>query len=284
MKTIDNDKWDRVISGRRSLLDFQLDRVWEYRDLILLFVKRDFITYYKQTIFGPLWYLLQPICSTIMYMLIFGTLANIGTDSVPQVLFYFSGTMLWTFFSGNLKEVSNVFTTNKNIFGKVFFPRLVVPIATTISLLIKLGIQFFLFLLLYAYYLINGMRVTSFPKIFLFPIVILWISVFSCGIGMIISSITTKYKDLALILDFFISLAMYAAPVVYPLSEVPNNIRLLVVLNPVSVMIELFRYCFFGVASITNGMVLYSFLSTVSVILVGLLMFNHNERTFIDVI
>lgn len=280
----DDIKWDKIITPKQGKLSLQLGRVWDYRDLVFLFVKRDFITYYKQTIFGPIWYLVQPLLSTMMYMLIFGSLAQIGTDSIPQILFYFSGTMLWTYFSGNLRDVSNVFQANKGMFGKVFFPRMVVPIASTLGLLIKLGVQFLLFVLLYIYYLVNGAAITVSWSIVLFPLVIIWLSLLSCGLGMIVSSITTKYRDLALVLDFLISLLMYATPVVYPLSEVPANFKVLFCLNPISAPIELFRYCFFGVCSIPVWASCYSFVVTVIVFIFGIYMFNKNERTFVDVI
>lgn len=280
---VDN-RWDKVITAKQGKMTLQIRRIWEYRDLIYLFIKRDFVTYYKQTIFGPLWYLAQPILSSIMYMLIFGSLAKLGTDSIPQILFYFSGTMLWTYFSGDLREVSNVFQTNKGMFGKVFFPRMVVPIATTLGLLIKFGVQFILFIILYAYYLINGMKVNISWTILLFPIIIVWLIFLGCGLGMIVSAITTKYRDLAMVLDFLISLLMYATPVVYPLSEVSGKLRVLLCLNPVSTPIELFRYCFFGVGSIPDWAIGYSAVVSVIVFMLGIFMFHRNERTFVDVI
>lgn len=280
----DDIKWDKIITAKQGKLTLQLGRVWDYRDLIVLLVKRDFITYYKQTIFGPLWYLVQPVLSSIMYMLIFGSLANLGTDSIPQILFYFSGTMLWTYFSGNLRDVSNVFQANKGMFGKVFFPRMVVPIATTLGLLIKLGVQFILFVVLYIYYLIRGMEVNISWTIVWFPFIIIWLSLLSCGLGMIISAITTKYRDLALVLDFLISLLMYATPVVYPLSEVPESLGVFFCLNPISAPIELFRYCFFGVCSIPVWASFFSIIVTVIIFLFGIFMFHRNERTFVDVI
>ena len=276
--------WDKVITPKQAKLSSQLKQVWDYRDLVYLFVKRDFVIYYKQTIFGPLWYAFQPICSTIMYMLIFGTLAQVGTDSIPQTLFYFSGTMLWTYFSGNLKEISDVFFVNKNIFGKVFFPRLVAPIATTISLLIKLGIQFILFIIIYLYYLIKGVELRLSVAILLFPLLIIWLGILSSGIGMMISAITTKYRDIVLIIDFVISLVMYVTPVVYPISEVPDSMKIIFYLNPASAPIELFRYCFFGICTISFGGVMLSLVMTLIFFSLGIVMFNKNARTFVDVI
>lgn len=284
MNTEQDITWDKIITTKQKKMSTQLKSIWEYRDLIVLLVKRDYVTYYKQTILGPLWYLVQPICSTIMYILVFGTLAQIGTDSIPQPLFYFSGTMLWTYFSGNLINTSNVFFKNKDMFGKVFFPRLVAPIASTISLLVKFGIQFILFLIIYVFYLLKGANITLSFSILLCPFIILWVSLLSGGIGMIISSVTTKYRDIAMVLEFFVSLWVYATPIAYPLSEIPENVRFLFCLNPVSVQVELFRYCFFGTATITTEAVLISLGMTLIFLFLGLKMFNKNERTFIDTI
>lgn len=280
----DDGLWNKIITPKQKKLWDQLLDVWEYRELIGLFIKRDFVTYYKQTIFGPLWYLVQPILSTIMYSIIFGTVAGLGTDGIPQSLFYFSGAMMWTYFSENVKAVSNTFYANKAIFGKVFFPRLVVPISSSAGLLIKFAIQFSLFLLVYFYFIINGLRVEVSSVSLLFPWIILWICVLSCGFGMIISSITTKYRDLALILDFLISLWMYATPIVYPMSQVPDFLLTLACLNPVSVPMELFRDCFFGICSVPEWAIALSLVLTILIFMLGIVMFNRNERTFVDVI
>lgn len=276
--------WDKVIKSKSKLIDLKLKQVWEYRDLILLLIKRDFIIYYKQTILGPLWYLLQPIFSTVMYMLIFGTLAGIGTDGIPQILFYFSGTMLWAYFSESLIKSSKTFSDNKTIFGKVYFPRLTVPIASSIGLIIKLLIQFALFAILYIYYLAKGAEIIISFKILLFPFIIIWLGFLGTGIGMIISSITTKYRDIALTIDFLIQLVMYGTPVVYPLSEVPENLTWLFYANPVSAPVELFRVCFFGVGSVPLEMALVSAGVTVLCLFLGLVLFNKNEKSFVDVI
>lgn len=278
------ENWDKIITVKQNSLNHQMKRVWEYRDLVLLLVKRDFITYYKQTVLGPLWYLFQPICSTIMYMVVFGTLAKIGTDSIPQPLFYFSGAMLWTYFSDVLLQISNVFYRNKDLFGKVFFPRLVVPIATSVSSLIKLGIQFVLFVGIYLFYAFMQVDIAPSRCFVLFPMVILWIGIIACGIGMIISSVTTKYRDLAMVLEFVISLCMYITPVTYPLSEVPANMIVFFYLNPVSAPIELFRYCFFGTSTVSTNGILLSIFMTILFLFWGIKLFGKNERTFIDVI
>ena len=280
----DLQTWDKIIKSKPKLIDLKLKQVWEYRDLILLFVKRDFIVYYKQTILGPLWYLLQPIFSTTMYMLIFGTLAGIGTDGIPQILFYFSGTMLWTYFSTSLIESSKTFSVNKMMFSKVYFPRLTVPIATSIVFIIKLAIQFVLFAILYIYYFSRGAAVIPSLKILFFPVIVIWLGILATGLGMIISSVTTKYRDLALTIEFLVQLVMYATPVVYPLSEVPKSLTWLFYANPVSAPIELFRICYFGVGSVPLKMALTSVSITVLCLFLGLVLFNRNEKSFVDVI
>ena len=276
--------WDKIIKSKPKLIDLKLKQVWEYRDLVLLFIKRDFIVYYKQTILGPLWYILQPVFSTIMYMLIFGTLAGIGTDGIPQILFYFSGTMLWTYFSTSVIEISKTFSLNKAMFSKVYFPRFTVPLATSIVFIIKLVIQFALFVILYIFYFAKGAAFTPSFKILFFPLLVLWIGFLGAGIGMIISSITTKYRDLALTIDFLVQLIMYATPVVYPLSEVPESLTWLFYANPVSAPVELFRVCFFGVGSVPLNMALTSISVTAMCLFLGLILFNRNEKSFVDVI
>lgn len=279
-----NSQEELIITPKRGVLDLQLNSVWKYKNLLYMLIKRDFITYYKQTILGPIWYLIQPIFSTIMYMIIFGNLAKIGTDSIPQPLFYFSGTMLWTFFSDNLQKSSRVFINNKDLFGKVYFPRVIVPISNTIGNMIKLGIQFVLFLIVYFYYLIRGQISFSGIQIILFIASFAWIALIAVGLGMIVSSITTKYRDIAMALDFIISLLMYATPVVYPISEVSGKLKTVICLNPVSAPVEIFRYSFFGEAAIPLWSVIYSLIFMLIIILGGLIVFNQNEQKFIDVI
>lgn len=281
---IEETKWDKVIrsDSKESFVD--LRKIWDYKDLILLFIKRDFIIYYKQTILGPLWYLIQPLLSTMMYMVVFGTLANIGTDSIPQPLFYLSGTMLWTYFSGTITDVSNVFSHNKDIFGKVYFPRMTVPIASMCSLLIKLGIQLVMFFGVYLFYVFNGIDVGASAKILMFPIYVIWVGILGCGLGMLVSAITTKYKDLSLALTFLVSLYMYATPVVYPLSQVPEKWRLFFCINPICAPMELFRYSFFGCSAIPKEAVIYSVVITILIFMFGMRVFTKNEKSFVDVI
>lgn len=277
-------QFDKHISSRTKLLDFNLKQLWNYRDLISLFVRRDIITHYKQTILGPLWYLISPIVSTVIYMIVFGNLAKLGTDGIPRPLFYFGGTMLWTFFSESLLKISNVFLTNKNIFSKIYFPRLTVPIADIIVLILKLIIQFSLFVVIYVFYILKGVPIKVSFYVLFFPFLVLWIALLSAGLGLIISSITTKYRDLIMVLHFLISLTMYATPVVYPLSQIPERMKIIFYINPITVPMELFRIIFFQAGSIPIWNCIYSLVLTGVFFVLGLVMFKRNEKKFVDFI
>ena len=277
-------EFDKHISSKTNLLDFNLKQVWEYRDLISLFIKRDIVTYYKQTLLGPFWYWLSPIMSTIIYMVVFGRLAKLGTDGIPQPLFYFGGTMLWTFFSECLIQASNIFNVNKGIFGKIYFPRLTVPIANTLVLCIKFSIQFLLFAVVYIIYYFKGAAIELSFAVVLFPFIILWLGLLANGIGLVVSSITTKYKDLILVFNFIVSAVMYVTPVVYPLSQIPQNMRFIFLINPVTAPIELFRIIFFNAGSIPFVDCIYSIIMTGIICFMGLVLFKKNEKVFIDFI
>lgn len=280
----DNENWDLVLKPKTKWLDLRIRELIKYRDLVLLFIKRDFTTAYKQTILGPLWYIVQPLVSTVMYTFIFGNLAEIGTDGVPYLLFYFAGTMLWTYFTGTLNSASSVFTSNSGLFGKIYFPRLTVPISTTVGHIIKLGIQFACLLVFYIYYLIIGANVNPSWWILAFPLLIIWIGLLGCGIGMVVSALTTKYRDLNQLLSFGLSLAMYATPIVYPLSEAPANLAWVFYINPMSAPVELFRMWFYGAGSVPTPMIFLSLGMTAVFFFFGLVLFNKNERTFVDVV
>lgn len=282
--TEETSKWDLVIESKRNLFDLQLREVIRYRDLVWLFVKRDFVTQFKQTLLGPLWFVINPIFSTIMYTFVFGNLANIGTDGIPTLLFYYSGTMMWTFFTGCFNDASNVFVNNTNLFGKVYFPRFTVPISNVFSNAIKVSVQFVTLLCFFVFYLITSSTVHPSWQLIFFPFLFVWVAASSTGMGMVISSLTTKYRDLKHLVSFALGLAMYATPVVYPLSQMPKKFIWIHYVNPVSAPIELFRTWFFGVGSITNGMIFSSIGITVFFLLLGLIMFNQNERNFIDVV
>lgn len=284
---IENDdaNWDLVLQPKSKFLDSKhIRELIRYRDLVYLFVKRDFLTYYKQTILGPLWYIVQPLVTTVAYTFIFGKLANIGTDSIPYILFYFAGTMLWTYFSGVLNTVAQVFCSYSSIFGKVYFPRLTVPISITLGNIIKLLIQFGCLLIFYFYFLLRGAPIHPSWKVCLFPLLILWIGFLACGLGMIVSSLTTKYRDLNQLMGFGMQLAMYATPIVYPLSQAPEKWKWFFYINPMSAPIELFRIWFYGAGEVPLSMAIISLGLTALCFLFGMILFNKNERTFVDVI
>lgn len=285
-KEVENtrEKWDLILEPKNKLLDLKIREIIRYRDLVFMFVKRDFATAYKQTILGPLWYIIQPLVSTIMYTFVFGNLANIGTDGIPYILFYYGGTMLWTYFSSTFTSASSVFTTNSAMFGKVYFPRLTVPISTTIGHIIKLGIQFATLLVFYFYYMFTGSPIKPSWWVLAFPLLIIWIGFLGCGLGMIISALTTKYRDLNQLVTFGISLAMYATPIVYPLSEAPANLEWVFYINPMSAPVELFRIWFYGAGTVPPDMIALSLGMTAFFFFIGLVLFNRNERTFVDVI
>mgnify|MGYP003368329785 FL=1 len=231
---LEKDNWSIEIKPKKKLLDVDLKDIWRYRDLYYMYVKRDIITVYKQTILGPLWFLIQPILTTIMYMFVFGGLAGISTDGIPQPLFYMSGILLWNYFNSAFMVSSNVFTANASVFGKVYFPRLVVPLSGITSNLIKFGIQLILFIVIYLYYYIQGVNLTINWTIILFPILILMIALHAMSWGLIISALTTKYRDLTQLVTFGIQLFMYVTPVIYPLSAAPEKYRMLISFNPLT--------------------------------------------------
>jgi lipopolysaccharide transport system permease protein len=276
--------WNIVIEPKRKLLDLQIRDIIRYRDLIYLFVKRDFVVQYKQTILGPLWFVINPLFSTVMYIFVFRNLAGIGTDGIPPLLVYYSGSMLWNFFAGCFTDVSNVFINNINLFGKVYFPRLTVPISNVFSNLTKVLVQFALLSVFYIYYLVTGAPVRGSWWIVAFPLLFVWLAAVGTGMGIIISSLTTKYRDLKNLVTFALGLAMYVTPVVYPLSEIPVRFRWIGLVNPVSAPIELFRVWFFGAGTVSGTQILASIATTVVLLLLGLILFNQNERNFIDVV
>jgi lipopolysaccharide transport system permease protein len=282
--TRDDEDWSLVIKPKRKWLDLDLRELYRYRDLIKLFVNRDFVTVYKQTILGPLWFVLNPLFTTIMYSFVFGGLAKIPTDGVPQTLFYYGGTMLWGYFSACLNNAADVFTGNAGLFGKVYFPRLTVPISKVFSNLISVGIQFATLVVFYIYYVATGASVRPSWYVLALPLLIAQLAALGTGFGMIISALTTKYRDLRQLVSFGVSLWMYATPIVYPLSQVPERYRFLMALNPVTAPIEAFRAAFYGVGGPTPGMMWLSVGSSIVILALGLLLFNRNERTFVDVV
>ncbi len=281
----DKQQWDKVITAKKRLLDLHLRDVWDYRYLIKMFIKRDFVVTYKQTILGPIWYLVQPLITAVMYMFVFGQMAKVGTDGIPFILFYFAGTMLWTYFTSCLNSCAQTFSANQNVFGKVYFPRLTSPIATCGFHIIKLAIQCILLVAIYIYsYFFQHASIHLSWYALLFPFVVLWIGLLGGSLGLIISSLTTKYRDLNILLAFGIQLAMYATPVVYPLSEIPERFSWLAYANPMCAPIEFFRIAFYGAGNLDLSMILTSIGMTVVLTLLGLILFTRNERNFVDVI
>ena len=283
----ENDDWTTVIKPKEKLLRVDLKELWRYRDLCNLFVKRNITTQYKQTILGPLWYIIQPAMTVIMYMVVFGGIAKIPTDGLPQPLFYLSGICLWQYFNDCLTKTSNTFTANASIFGKVYFPRMIVPLSTVISNLLRFGIQFGLFLVVYAIYqifIIPGQIHTNWYALLL-PVLVLMLAGLALGFGVLFSSMTTKYRDMSLLLDYFVRLWMYATPVIYPLSTITNEkLRFVMSLNPLTGIVEAFKYGFLGEGQFSWGLLGYSFAFMVILLSVGIVVFNRVQRTFMDTV
>lgn len=273
-----------VVSSKRRLLNLNLREIWKYRDLVILFVKRDFKNTYKQTILGPLWIIINPFLSTFVFTVIFGMIANISTDGMPQFLFYMSGNILWSFFSSCLNKSSSTFLGNSRIFSKVYFPRLVMPLAGIIYNSINFLIQFVMFVLLIIIYLFTGSNVHPNICILLLPVLMLMTALLGTGCGLIISSVTTKYRDLGVLVSFGVTLWMYITPVVYPASQVPEAYRWLALLNPAAPLIETFRYAFLGSGTFPWQYLLISFAVTIIVLIFGLIIFNQVEKNFIDTV
>ena len=280
----DEQKWDTVIEAKNNPFAVDIRQINEYRDLIFLFVKRGIANTYKQTILGPFWYLVQPVFSTIMCMIVFQNVASLGTDGIPPILFYFAGTVLWAFFSNLLSSESRVFYEYKDIFSKVYFPRLTVPIAVLFGEMLKFLIQFALFAVVLCFFIIKGYHGFLSWKLLLLPLIIAWIGIQACGIGLVVSSVTTKYRDLAKALSYFLSLFMYATPVVYPLSEISERHRIFFELNPVTAILESFRKLCFGAGTVSLRTVVYSVACSFIFLFIGIVLFNRNEKIFVDVI
>ena len=278
------DDWTLVIKPKKRLLDLDLKGLWRYRDLWYMYVRRDIVTFYKQTILGPLWFLIQPVLTTIMYMFVFGGLAKISTDGAPQPLFYLSGIMLWNYFSDSFNASSNVFTNNASVFGKVYFPRLVVPLAGLTSNLLKLLIQLVLFILVYIGYRIAGVQLPIRPALLLFPLLVLLLAFHALSWGLIISSVTSKYRDLKFLVAFGLQLFMYATPIIYPLSAATGRIRTALELNPLTPIFEAFKYGCLGCGTLSWGGLLYSTVFMLVMLFIALIVFNRVERNFMDTV
>lgn len=278
------EDWTLVIKPEKGLLDVDFKGIWRYRDLWYMYVKRDIVTVYKQTILGPLWFFIQPIFTTAMYMFVFGGLAGISTDGVPQPLFYLSGIMLWNYFSECFNGASNTFTANAGIFGKVYFPRLVVPLASLTSNLIKMLIQLLLFIVVYVYYVAIGGPVSINATALLFPILVFMLAFHALSWGLIVSSLTSKYRDLRYLVGFGLQLFMYATPIIYPLSAAGDKFRWALELNPLTPIFEAFKFGVLGSGSLSWGGLLYSFVFMVVMLFFSVIIFNRVERNFMDTV
>ena len=282
--THQTQNWTEEIKSNTNLLSVNVKEIWHYRDLIYMLVKRDFITFYKQTILGPIWFFVQPILTSLIYLVLFGQVAKLSTDGLPQLAFYLSGITIWNYFSESLSKTSTVFKDNSGVFGKVYFPRLIMPLAIVVSGLMKFSIQFALFISVVLYY--TFVQQTIAPNIWVLatPYLILLMAAFALGLGMIFSSLTTKYKDLTFLLSFGIQLAMYATPVVYPISALPLNYRWMVEMNPLTGIFECFRYGYLGSGHFDPMSLVYSTICIFILFLIGVLIFNKVEKSFMDTV
>lgn len=280
---LEND-WDLVIEPQNSLFELHLKDVWRYRDLLWLLVKRDFVSFYKQTILGPLWFFIQPLITTITFTFVFGNLAGLSTDGLPQPLFYLAGITAWNYFADCLIKTSTVFKDNANIFGKVYFPRLIMPLSIVVSNLVRFGVQMLLFFALLGYYATTGAEFRMNAYVLIFPILVLLMALLGLGMGLMITAMTTKYRDLAFLITFGVQLMMYATTVIYPLSAAPEAYKWLIELNPMTGVIEAFRYGFLGKGVLTFSSLGYSIAFTLISLVLGILVFNKTEKSFVDTV
>jgi lipopolysaccharide transport system permease protein len=283
-ETIQKMQWTKVITPKKGWFDINLSNLWKYRDLIMLFVKRDFVAVYKQTILGPLWFLLQPLFTTIVFTVIFGKIAQIPTDGLPQPLFYMCGIVTWNYFANCLNNTSDTFIANANIFGKVYFPRLTVPVSVVITNLITFGIQFVLFLSFLAYFYLSGSAIKVSFWFLLTPFLLLQMAALGLGLGILISSLTTKYRDLRYVVGFGVQLWMYATPIVYPMSQIPEKWQWMFAMNPMAAIVETARFAFLGAGSVHPWNLGISLGMTALVLCAGIVMFSRIEKTFMDTV
>jgi lipopolysaccharide transport system permease protein len=277
-------EWTKVIRPKRRWWDLRLGELWRYRDLIQLLVRRDFVSYYKQTVLGPLWYIIQPLFTTVVFTIIFGNIAKLPTDGLPPFLFYMAGNTAWSYFSTCLVNTSNTFGANAGIFGKVYFPRLSIPVAVAFSNLISFAIRLVIFLLFWGYFLLAGFNLHPNLWVLALPLLALLMAFMGMGLGIIVSSLTTKYRDLQQLVGFGVQLFMYATPVIYPLSTITGGWRWLILANPMTPVVEVFRLAFLGTSAINPAWLLYTAAFSIVVFLAGALFFNHVETTFMDTV
>lgn len=282
------EDWLFEISSKKRAVDFNLKELWHYKDLLLLFVKRDIVTFYKQTVLGPIWFVIQPLITSVIQFIIFSKIASIPSDGVPYFLFVLAGNIVWFYFSDCLKATSETFTSNQNIFGKVYFPRIIMPLKVAVSNLIKFGIQFVFFLIVLFYYIYQGAPIHLNSLVLFLPLLLLVIAFIALGTGMIISSLTVKYRDLNFVVTFGISLFMYITPIVYPttlvLEKVDKKYHSLIYMNPLTGLFDFFKYAFLGSGTIDFWSIVYSVVFSLVIMFLGLLVFTKTEKSFIDVI
>lgn len=280
----EQENYAHSITAKDKLFDLRLKEIWQYRDLLVLFVRRDFVAKYKQTILGPVWFFIQPIFQTAVLAIVFGKMAGLPTDGIPPILFYLAGITAWNYFSNCLRSTSNTFAANASLFGKVYFPRAVTPLSVVISNLIQFGIGLLLFLLLYTYFAITGSQFQYNSLLILIPFLVVLMGFMGLGLGMLVSAMTTKYRDLQYLVDFGVQLLMYATPVIIPFSAVPEKYKPIMLLNPMTGVIETFKYGFFGTGTFSWVLISYSTVFTIVAFLVGLLIFNKTEKNFMDTV
>lgn len=280
----ENETWTKVIRPTRPWFDIDLQAVWRYRDLVVLFVRRDFVATYKQTILGPVWFFIVPIFTTAAFTIVFGKIAKIPTDGVPHFLFYMSGVVCWGYFNACFGGTNSTFVANAGLFRKVYFPRLVVPVSVVISGLFKFLIQFFLYLAFLAYFLFSGASISPNLGILAFPLLVLQMALLGLGCGIVVSSMTTRYRDMTVLVGFGMQIWMYATPIVYPLSQIPEKYRIIAAINPMVAVVEGFRQAFLGTSTLTVAYVVLSWAVTLIIFLIGLILFTRIENTFMDTV
>lgn len=278
------EKWTTVLKPQHKGIDINIRELLSYKDLILLFVKRNYVTKYKQTILGPLWLIISPLLTTLMFVIVFGNIAGLSTDGAPQLAFYMAGNVVWTYFAFCVNQTSNTFVSNAGVFGKVYFPRMVVPVSTVLTGLLDFGVQFVMFIAFLLFYLISGIFSGIGIWVLITPVLILQLALLGMGVGIIVSSLTTKYRDLTILVTFGVQLWMYASPVVYSISQIPEKYQFIYMLNPVSPIITIFRYAFLGTGYIPYASWGISWITTILIAAIGVVLFSKIEKTFMDTV
>lgn len=278
------EKWTTVLKPRTKWGNMNLKELFSYKDLILLFVKRNYVTKYKQTILGPLWLIISPLMTTLMFVVVFGNIAGLSTDGTPQIAFYMAGNVVWAYFAACVNQTSNTFVSNASVFGKVYFPRMVVPISTVLTGMLDFMVQFVLFLIILLFLAVTGISIPINMWVLVTPVLVLQLALLGMGVGVIVSSLTTRYRDLAILVTFGVQLWMYASPVVYSITQIPERYRFLYLLNPVSPIITMFRYAFLGTGYLPLISWGISWVTTVIVVIIGVLLFSRIEKTFMDTV